>query len=300
MMYIWCIHTSKYMIEDKILIIKRLFEEGLTPTMVANKVGINRKNIHYYINKYKIVVKNKHSTYLHRNDYFNNIDTENKAYLLGFIIADGYLSEGSRICLNNSIDDIEVLDLFNKEVSPESKIMLLYKQKGAKFRKQQAIIRVTSKEMYKTLVNKYGIVQNKTQNSDFKFNFSLIPENLHCHFIRGYFDGDGSVSFYKTNRTIFFNFSFVFNSLNFTKQFAEIFETKFNIRSVIYNHIGKTANWHSLRFDYNRNRTNKIKEIYEYLYKDATIFLSRKKVKFDNYLEYRAKAIDNTIEQCNA
>ena len=288
------------MIKDRILIIKRLFEQGLTPTMVADKVGINRKSIHYYINKYKIVVKNKHSTYLHKNDYFNLIDTENKAYLLGFFIADGYLSEGSRVCLNNSIDDIEVLQLFNREVSPESKITLLNKQAGAKFRKQQAVIRITSKEIYNTLVNNYGIVQNKTQNSDFKFDFSLIPENLQVHFIRGYFDGDGSVSFYRTNRTIFFNFSFVFNSLSFSKQFAEIFENKFNIKSVIYNHIGKTANWHSLRFDYNRNRSAKIEEIYNYLYKDATIFLTRKKVKFNNYLEYRAKSIDNTIEQCNA
>lgn len=285
--------------KEKVTIIKELFAQGLTSTMIANELGINPKNLNYYIKTYNIEVLNKFRKYHSNDNFFDIIDSENKAYLLGFFIADGYLSENRRICLNNSIDDINILELFQKEVSLDSKIILSNKQKGAKFRKPQATIRISSNHMYNTL-NKYGITENKTQSSNFSFDFNTIPKEVVHHFIRGYFDGDGSVSFYKTNRTIFFNFSFVFNSLNFTNQISQIFEDKFSIQSVIRKHIGKTSNWFSMRFNYNRDRTNKIKEIYNWLYKDSTIYLERKRLKFNNYLEYRANSIGNTIEQCNA
>lgn len=279
---------------------KELFAKGLTPTMVAKELKMNQKNIHYYINKYNIDVINKCRKYNHNDHYFDNIDTENKAYLLGFIIADGYLSEKRRICLNNSIDDISILELFQKEISPDSKLIISNKQKGTKFRKKQGTIRITSHHMYKVLSEKYGIIENKTQDTTFKFDLSLIPENLLIHFIRGFFDGDGSVSFYKTKNTIFFNFSFIFNSKIFANQIGEIFEKLFSIRAVHRTIIGKTCSYYTMRFDYSGNRVAKIKEIYSWLYKDSTIYLDRKKIKFINYLEYRAKPLDNTNGQCNA
>ena len=75
---------------------------------------------------------------------------------------------------------------------------------------------------------------------------------------------------------------------------------KFDIIPVVYKHIGKTANWLSLRFNYNRNRFNKIKEIYNYLYSDTSVYLTRKKIKFEQYIEYRANSLNNINEQCNA
>lgn len=243
---------------------------------------------------------NKHRNYHYNDNYFDIINTEQKAYLLGFIIADGYLSKEHRICLNNSIDDISILKLFKQEIAPDSKIIFSNKQKGAKFRKEQGTIRITSHHMYETLTKVYNIIENKTQNKDFKMNLDLIPNDLLNHFIRGFFDGDGSVSFYKTNNTIFFNFSFVFNSKLFAKQVGNLFEKQFNIKSVYYDHKGKTCDYYSMRFNYNQKRTEKIKEIYEWLYKDSTIYLDRKKIKFNNYLEYRANSTNNIVEQCNA
>lgn len=92
----------------------------------------------------------------------------------------------------------------------------------------------------------------------------------------------------------FFNFSFVFNSIYFTNQFSSIFASLFEIKPVVYETKGKTTTWYALRFNYDNKRYDKIKEIYKYLYEDSTVFLKRKKEKFDNYLEYRAKRINKT------
>ena len=273
----------------KILQIKKLFSEGLTSTMVCEKLGINRKNIHYYINKYNIEVKNKYYLNIPNHTYFDNIDTEEKAYLLGFFLADGFVTNHYRLGLENSIDDEEIIKLFQKEISPNQSIRYRNRQDNVKKRKIQVIFIITSKEMCESLENLYDIKKNKTYNHEFKFNFDKIPEHLHRHFIRGFFDGDGSISFYEYNNTIFFNFSFVFNSLNFCEQIAKIFEDKFNISKKIYENQGKTCKYYALRFNYSRDRSAKIKEIYDFLYKDSKVYLKRKKEKFDLYLEYRAK-----------
>ena len=59
-----------------------------------------------------------------QHDYFNNIDSAMKAYLLGFFIADGYIEKNSgRICFNNSIDDISIIKEIQKQISPNSKLL---------------------------------------------------------------------------------------------------------------------------------------------------------------------------------
>jgi len=268
------------------------------------------ENIHY-INSMKheniFIKKRSNLKYNHNDDYFKIIDTEKKAYILGFIIADGTIDRTirgncitNRLGFNNSIDDLEIIEQIKNEISPESILYRKNIQKGAKFRKEQVSLRITSFILCEDLINIYNIIPKKTLNKDFKFNFSKIPEKFHKDFIRGFFDGDGSVSFYKTKNTIFFNFSFIFNSKDFAEQIGNMFKNLFDIKPVYYKHIGKTCDYYNMRFNYNRNRTNKIKEIYDWFYKDSTIFLKRKKIKFDKYFEYRANSIDNTIEQCNA
>ncbi len=245
----------------------------------------------------------RYSKYNHNHTYFNEIDTEIKAYILGFIIADGSLDivkRGncitSRLCFLNSIDDLEIIEIIRKEISPEMELTYRNNQSGVLKRKFQVSLRLVSSEICNILQEKYGILQNKTLNSTFKFDFSTIPTSLIPHFIRGFFDGDGSVSFYKTNKTIYFNFSFIFNSKDFAYQIGNIFEEIFNIKAIYHEIIGKTCTYYSMRFNYSRNRTNKIKEIYNYLYNNSSIFLKRKKEKFIQYFEYRANSDFNISE----
>ena len=273
---------------DRIILMQKLFLEGYTPTMVANKVGIHPKSIHYYINKYDFKVINRARTYHCNDNYFESIDTEKKAYILGFIIADGHISKENRLCFSNSIDDVSIFNEIKNEISPDSKIYFKKCNKGVKNRKEQCVLRIKSNVLCNQLQDKYSIHNNKTYDTKFTFNLDLIPKELIVHFIRGFFDGDGSISFYKTKGTIFFNFSFISTSFNFISQVAQLFENNFKVEKVIREIEGKTINWFTLRFDYDRHRAREIKKIYEFLYQDATIFLERKRIKFEKYLEYRA------------
>jgi intein/homing endonuclease len=274
---------------------RELFAKGYTPTQVADEVKINQKNIHYYINKYNIKVINKCRTHFINDEYFDSINTEEKAYLLGFFIADGNLAlKGSRFAITVVEQDKNILEAYRENIIPGFEIHTKNKSTLSIKRQNQCLVRWGSLHMYNTFVNKYNIIPNKTNYTDFKFPFEKIPQDLVSHFIRGFFDGDGSVSYFNrssTRKNLFFNFSFVMNSLEFTNQIGDIFEELFDIKKVIYTHKGKTCDYYTLRFDYSNHRQEAIKYIYNWLYKDSTLYLQRKKDKFSNYIntELRSK-----------
>jgi len=249
------------------------------------------------------------------DDFFDNIDSEIKAYLLGFFLADGCIdgsigkgkNKTNRITINQSMDDLEVVKMFEKYICLESEIKYKNSQLGAKFRKPQCYLRWTSEHMTKTLEEKYNIHERKSHFNDFIFPFENIPKEMYRHFIRGFFDGDGSVDFAKTItlngiETTRFQYSFICNSSLFAKQLGDIIcKITDGVKSTIRQINGKTTNWWVLRFNTSRIRSlEKRFAFYEYLYKDSEFYLSRKKQKFDSFFEYRANAINNIIEQCNA
>lgn len=138
-------------------------------------------------------------------DFFEDINNELKAYLLGFFVADGCVYDKSRIGLCIAEQDIWIIELFKNTIAPESLVKTIHNKKGAKNRQKQLFIRISSQKMVKDLAN-FGIVQNKTWKAISLPNFS---EELKWHFIRGYFDGDGHIGIkngeYKTCRINFCN-----------------------------------------------------------------------------------------------
>lgn len=287
--------ANKKVSQDRLILLQKYLDEGYTQEKSAILAGENPKNMYYLVKRYNLKVKKRFGRVRINEEYFDNIDTETKAYILGFILADGYIQKSKNnysLNINNSIDDISIIELIKNEISPEGNIFHSNKQTGANFRKPQVSMKICSTKLATTLMEKYGIKPAKTFIEDYKFNFELIPQDLIRHFIRGYFDGDGSVSAHKYKKVFFFNFSFVFNSLNLCEQFADIFESLFNLKRKIYKHKGKTANWVSMRFNYNKKRVEKIRKIYDYFYKDSKYYLTRKQLKFEEYFKYRANSPD--------
>ena len=122
-----------------------------------------------------------YNTYNFNKDYFQKIDTEDKAYFLGFIVADGCISEKS-----NSVQIIQketyILEEFKKYIEFNGPV---YKDEYRGI----SCITVNSSKTKKDLEN-LGITPNKTMI----VKYPNISEHLQNHFIRGVFDGDGCIS----------------------------------------------------------------------------------------------------------
>lgn len=285
-----------------------LLKSGLSIKEVSDLTGRTYDAVWHtgYIYRDLIGTINKFKRNFAVHDYFDSIDNENKAYLLGFFLADGCI-DGSRyrsgefsnrLMVCNSIDDIEALLLFNSEICPNSPMSHRNDQGGVGFRKEQIKVRWTSKHMTNTLIEKYNFCRLKAYNKEFSFPFETIPKDLVRHFIRGFFDGDGNVDFAKVItyggvETTRFQYGFVCNSYPFAKQLSDIIcEIHEGVTGTISESKGKTTNWFTLRFNTQRiNPVEKRYAFYEYFYKDSTIFLTRKKEKFDKFFEYRGKQV---------
>lgn len=213
------------------------------------------------------------------NTFFDKIDTELKAYLLGYLIADGCItienrknrpltSKIRRIQFQPAIEDIQVIELMRDSIAPDNKITVV---KAKISTKQDTIkFRIACKYMVDKLMSKYKIVPRKTW--DYSFTFPKMSKHLKRHFIRGYFDGDGSVG--KSH------FSFIFNSRLFLEEvLTEINKSCKNLKSYIYEEKRSASIYYSLHFSI--NRYSRI-ELFNYLYKNCNYKLDRKYNKFYN------------------
>lgn len=212
------------------------------------------------------------SKYTYQKDYFERIDTEEKAYWLGFIYADGYIvndpdSRNYELGIELALKDEKHLKKFNKSISGNlnAKQRFRESEKGGSW---VSGLRVYSKEMTEDLI-KCGALQNKTFIIKFP---EYLDSNMTRHFIRGYFDGDGSV--YIQTRKSLLRCKFTSGSKVFVEGLQSIL-----LKLDIGTYIVKYHNSYDL---YLAGREN-TKKFLEYIYDNSTISLDRKLQRYKTH-----------------
>lgn len=229
--------------------------------------------------------------------YFENIDTQDKAYILGLFYADGCNYENNNTIKIDLQEEDEELLLKIKNALQYTGELKYYEQPDKYFPetdkyykcKSQIRLCIISYFLSKDLADK-GCVNNKTYILTFP-NENILPLELQRHFIRGYFDGDGSLSCWIDNKNTGhkkFNLNFCGTS-DIIRSISNIFANKFNCYPSIVDRYPDRNN-NNLQFSIDGNR--KINEILDWLYKDANIYMER---KYNKYLELieEIKRVDN-------
>jgi len=205
--------------------------------------------------------------------YFDKIDSEEKAYWLGFLFADGYIRERSSGCsleLKLSYKDVEHLELFREHLKSNHLIVEGYnsvKYKDGISKSHMVHLAIYSQKLVNS-IKKQGIHSRKT----FTIDSPNIENNLKRHFIRGYFDGDGSFTFNPTkskNCT-----SIVSASEKFQKFVVEELKRN-NININLYDKIRLQI----------QNKLDNV-NFYNYIYSDCKICLERKKQNYEKFRKH--------------
>lgn len=254
-----------------------LNKQGLTYKEIQKELNLSSiRGVRYYIKKNNIEFKNnqKHpKKYESIDDYFSVIDTHNKAYILGFTYADGCVYDNKRFGYCISEKDVEIINFIKKEISKESPIKKIHNTKGAKNRLPQVVLRIGNKKLVSDLINKWGVVPNKTLNP--KLVFPNIETDLIWSFIRGLFDGDGHIAL--KNKS-YLQMSICMTDLYFLKQVQQ-FLMKNNIISTVSKTKGKTCNYYRLACW----KTKEAAKFFEKIYSNSEFSLERKKQIFGKY-----------------
>ena len=199
-------------------------------------------------------------------DFFKTIDTEEKAYWLGFIASDGNIRKDLLEC------SITVQESDSNHLKKFSKCFEDYytvKHYNYSYSYPIAKISIYSKQCCLDL-EKYGIIPNKSLS--LKVNKELIPNNLLKDFIRGYFDGNGSIYRSTLNRNSGYNYEEW--GCNFVGSYEMILLIKDFFKSnnpIIKRKAVFSIDWGGTLSTY---------EVLKKLYENSTIFLDRKKEKF--------------------
>src|SRR3989344_5923597 len=124
---------------------------------------------------------------MHRR--FFRIWSSEMAYVLGFFVADGNMIRNKRgaYFISIEITDKDILEKMKKAIGSTHKISI---RKNQFPEKDSYRLQIGSKAMFNDLL-KLGITPNKSKTID----LPEIPKNYFSDFLRGYFDGDGCISF---------------------------------------------------------------------------------------------------------
>lgn len=246
---------------------------GVNRKLLAKEYSVTPQTISNILKKQNIRITSsleRSTTHSLNKNYFENVDTEQKAYWLGFIAADGNIfnnksrrSKGVKIDL--SIKDLSHLRIFQNHVGSSHEITYFQSTSDT----SMCRLRFVCADMARDL-EVYNIVPNKTFVLEWP---KKLNKQLYRHFIRGYFDGDGCVSVGEN----YVNFNIVGASPLFLEEIQNILIKKCKVSK---NKIYKKGDSNAYRLFYGGRKM--IRKIKEYLYEDATIYLDRKKQIFDS------------------
>lgn len=215
-------------------------------------------------------------------NYFQELDSKDKAYFLGFIYADGFItkpSHGQNI-LGLTLAEIEPIDKFKKYIQTNKKVGY-YKKTSSYSNKSYEYKLALNSDKLVSDIEKLGVIERKTLT----LTFPNLREDLIPHFIRGYFDGDGSVFLHKDSREEYSYNEYLGINICGTKEFL-IALTKhlpfLEEGQCIYKEERKETNCWNLKMASNIRSL----ELYHYMYKDCNdLYLSRKREKFENFIK---------------
>lgn len=184
--------------KDKIVeIYENEYLKGISTVKLGKKYNVRPEYFSRWFKKLNLDTRsNKQNSrmYYLNDDYFKKIDTPEKAYWLGFIYADGYItsSNGKKVGITLSLKDINHIKKFKQSTDSTYPIKEYCHDTSYKKDTEYCRLLMSSDDMYDDLMS-YGVFENKT-NIIKKPN---IDSKMFRYFILGYFDGDGSI--YKNN-----------------------------------------------------------------------------------------------------
>jgi len=163
---------------------------------IANKICCSQATIHKYLKKYNLKRQNPRHKYSLNHNYFDQINTHNKAYIIGFTLADGMVRIGKDnshiLKFDLSSKDICILKFIKKELDIKNTIKNYSRRKNNKIL-YSSILYINSKHLVKILIN-IGIKPRKTWSDD----IPNVPKKFRRSFLLGFFDGDGTIYFDNT------------------------------------------------------------------------------------------------------
>lgn len=275
----WTAGTNKRsmrLTNDDLKDIKQMVDQKIDNSIICEKYQISEVTLLSRITNNKWTKTPRKNTYAFDYNYFDVIDSEHKAYWLGFLMADGYILSHRKGKRKNqsqsfgfaiSMKDKELFDYFKEDLKTENPVNI-YRNSTSSYSSNSVYGRILLTSQHTVdMLKTHGIVENKT----FITKMPQLDDNLIPAFIRGYSDGDGSITIDKNNRLSW--------ALCGTKELLNEIQNYFGFSYKLQQRFPERLNnnW-TLKITGWKNVPYALSIVYD----DATIYLKR---KYNKYVE---------------
>ncbi len=248
-------------------IVKWYLEDGLSTWQIGRLVGLHPTSVLSILKAYGVTPRKAGEVYNGRilnENYFEEIDSPDKAYILGFIMADGSIlkSKSALVIEQKNLEKTLLIEIA-KRLGGGIKVRI---QKG----RNTLCIWIGSRKLIDDL-RKWGVTERKSNVLSFKRIISDVPPELWPHFLRGYLDGDGHI------KTVFKDGLFQRVEVTFVSSSREALENTRFMLSQLGIPEGMLKYYNKRKIGYLRyGKATGSENLVKLLYQDADPFLVRR------------------------
>lgn len=249
-----------------------LYRSGVRSYALAERMGVTQSTVMRVLRAYSIPTSRK--LYSYDESFFDTIDTEAKAYFLGLLTADGYIaSSRRRYVVQLYLADRELVEGFKTALGSNQPI---YEVDQSRYKNKQTLymLAVGSKRLVEALAL-YGVVSAKTQREVFT---DQVPASLIHHYMRGLFDGDGTVGCQIKPNGYPRWYVGLSGSEHVVSGFLDVLQQQLGIPRPVYRFLTGRHVFHC-------SNQKSVYAIGHFFYRDATIYLKRKLSVFKPLLD---------------
>lgn len=249
--------------------LQRMYYEGeMSTTEIASYYKVDNSTISNNMRRMGFILRKvkagsrANAKYNVDTTYFDNIDSGEKAYVVGYICSDGHVSKQDTLMFGLAKNDKQVLEMINASMKSDYPIFD-YKDRYSGLNIHDTVLCQRLREI--------GITNNKSKLYDFEKVVNSIPHEFINDFIRGLFDGDGSICIYYypyfNKPTYHFGFTGILKSVSFVHNYFDLGTKIVDEGNGIYTCVS--------------SHTKKIIEAGHLMYDEASIYIPRKRETFE-------------------
>lgn len=270
-----------------------LYKEGTSMKKLAKQIGRKSEESIRTLFKRRGYDTSIQRRYPIDETFFNKIDNELKAYYLGFIAADGCIQKSNSLDIAIQARDGYILEPLKDAIQPKKPLQIIY---GKGNRQDQLKLSIRSVKLCSQLTS-LGFPPNKSIAG---MSYPNLSQDLHRHFIRGFFDGDGTITGCLSKTISRAGVGLINDGLS--RKVKMVSTSKKFLEEINANLISMGLSKRSVIQDKSRQRKtplyrlcyssiSDISKLETLFYTDANYYLHRKRKKFQLYLltpsEYR-------------
>ena len=237
--------------------VKDYIDKGLSVKEISELLNVSVRKVHYIANKQGLHFERQSKFNIDYDRFTGKLHTQESYYLLGYLYADGTINiKKGQISITSK--DKEILYKLS---------YLIGNLPIKEYKKGYFNLSWYSMKHIKELIS-LGCMENKSLILTFP---TFLQKELIPHFIRGYFDGDGTIGFYKHRKKGVLRLSVV-GTKNFLEGINTFFQNRYRVKKVNNQNI----------YILSLNGNNIVKDFCKIIYKDANIYMKR---KYDIYYD---------------